>query len=202
MFPLGTVLFPSLSVPLHVFEPRYRALARHCTSGDGQLGIVLIERGSEVGGGDVRFRVGTRASVTQAIELADGRWGLVVTGSNRIRVESWLPDDTYPRAAVRDLSEDRGALPPQAAELRDEIVRRLRRVLALRTELGETAAPATVDIDQDPVLATWQAAALAPLGPADAQQVLELEDPRRRIERVLSLLGEEADVLAHRVVAG
>jgi Lon protease-like protein len=59
-----------------------------------------------------------------------------------------------------------------------------------------------VEIDRDPVVATWQAAALAPLGPADAQQVLELDDPRQRMELVRSLLGEEADVLAHRVAAG
>ena len=202
MFPLGTVLFPSLSIPLHVFEPRYRALARHCTSGDGQLGIVLIERGSEVGGGDVRFQVGTRAFIAQAVELADGRWGLMVKGSNRIRVERWLPDDPYPRADVRDLPEDREALPAGAQGVQEEMVRRLRRVLALRAELGETAAPATVEVDGDPVLATWQAAALAPLGPADAQHVLELDDPWRRMELVVRLLGEDADVLARRVAAG
>lgn len=202
MFPLGTVLFPSLSIPLHVFEPRYRALARHCTAGDGQLGIVLIERGSEVGGGDVRFRVGTRAVIAQAVELADGRWGLMVTGSNRIRVERWLPDHPYPRASVQDLPEDREALPPGAEGLQAEMVRWLRRVLALRAELGETAAPATVEIDADPVLATWQAAALAPLGPADAQHVLELDDPGRRLELVVRLLADEVDVLARRVADG
>ncbi|MEN3314917.1 MAG: uncharacterized protein V7605_1151, partial [Acidimicrobiaceae bacterium] len=54
MFPLGTVLFPGLALPLHVFEPRYQSLVQACLDGDGHFGIVLIERGSEVGGGDVR----------------------------------------------------------------------------------------------------------------------------------------------------
>ena len=63
MFPLGTVLFPYAVLPLHVFEPRYRALTEHCLAGDGCFGVVLIERGSEVGGGDTRFAVApSRAS--------------------------------------------------------------------------------------------------------------------------------------------
>ena len=60
MFPLSAVLFPHSSMPLHVFEPRYRELMRDCLAGDGRFGIVLIERGSEVGGGDERSTLGTR----------------------------------------------------------------------------------------------------------------------------------------------
>ena len=56
MFPLGTVLFPTLILPLHVFEPRYRALVENCLAApQPEFGVVLIERGSEVGGDDVRF---------------------------------------------------------------------------------------------------------------------------------------------------
>src|SRR4051812_26706984 len=55
MFPLGTVLFPHAVLPLHVFEPRYRALVETCLHSDGRFGVVLIERGYEVGGGDARF---------------------------------------------------------------------------------------------------------------------------------------------------
>ncbi len=50
MFPLGTVLFPHATLPLHLFEDRYRALAETCLRGDGRFGVVLIERGFEVGG--------------------------------------------------------------------------------------------------------------------------------------------------------
>jgi len=86
MFPLGSVLLPSTAVSLHVFEPRYRALARHCVDGDRRLGVVLIERGSEVGGGDVRFGVATRARIAEAVELDDGRWVMVLVGEDRVRV--------------------------------------------------------------------------------------------------------------------
>ncbi len=61
MFPLSAVLFPYASMPLHVFEPRYRALMRDCLAGDPRFGVVLIERGSEVGGGDQRSSRGRAA---------------------------------------------------------------------------------------------------------------------------------------------
>ena len=86
MFPLGAVLFPSMVLPLHVFEPRYRALTRDCLAGDRRFGVVLIERGSEVGGGDVRFSVGTAAQIVEAAELPDGRFALGTVGVQRVRV--------------------------------------------------------------------------------------------------------------------
>jgi Lon protease-like protein len=200
MFPLGTVLFPSMILPLHVFEPRYRVLARRCVDGDGELGVVLIERGHEVGGGDVRCRVGTRARILQAAELEDGRWVLGLVGLERVRVDRWLPDDPYPRAEVSSFpGEPAGRA---AAADRHRVERALRRVLALKSELGESATPATVALDPDPSLAGWQAAALAPLGPFDAQRVLESAAADDRLALVASLLEDEAAVLAQRLTGG
>src|SRR3546814_2588594 len=122
MFPLGSVLFPSLVLPLHVFEPRYRALVRDVLDGDGEFGVCLIERGAEVGGGDVRTDIGTVARVHEARELPDGRWALVAVGERRIVVERWLPDDPYPRADVRDLPDPTPSI-AEVALLPDEIGR-------------------------------------------------------------------------------
>src|SRR3954453_12623991 len=110
MFPLGTVLFPSLFLPLHVFEPRYRELTRRCLEADREFGVALIERGSEVGGDDVRTAVGTVARILEATELDDGRWVLGTVGIRRIRVVRWLEDDPFPRAEAEDW-EDAPALP-------------------------------------------------------------------------------------------
>src|SRR5438309_8149216 len=90
MFPLGIVLFPYFVLPLHVFEPRYRALTRDCLDGSGEFGTVLIERGHEVGGGDSRFTTGTVAHIIEAAEFDDGRWALVTVGTRRINVCEWL----------------------------------------------------------------------------------------------------------------
>lgn len=200
MFPLGTVLFPTMVMPLHVFEPRYRVLVRRCIDGDGQLGVVLITRGSEVGGGDVRSNVGTRARILQAVELEDGRWILGLVGVERLRVHQWFPDDPHPIAEVRPFPGEPAG--QWAADQRDDLERVLRRVLALKAELGVRSAPATVVLDPDPELAAWQAAALAPLGPFDAQGVLETGPADGRVARVLALLEDEAVVLAQRVAGG
>ena len=90
MFPLGTVLFPHAVLPLHVFEPRYRVMMRRCIDGDRDFGVVLIERGSEVGGGDTRFDIGTVARIVQAAELADGRFAIAAVGLGRFRVVRWF----------------------------------------------------------------------------------------------------------------
>ena len=105
MFPLGTVLFPHSVLPLHVFEPRYRTLTERCLADDSTFGVVLIERGSEVGGGEVRFDVGTATRILQAGRLDDGRYVLVTVGERRVRVRRWLPDDPYPLAEVETLTD-------------------------------------------------------------------------------------------------
>ena len=200
MFPLGSVLLPFTVISLHVFEPRYRALASHCVDGDGLLGVVLIERGSEVGGGDVRFEVGTRARIADAVELDDGRWVMAVVGEERVRVQRWLPDDPYPRAEVVACPEP--GLLDDAYSRRDELERVLRSVVASRIELGEPAAEMPAGLSPDAVVATWQAVTLSGLGPLDAQRVLETDGAGERLDLVLELLRDEDDVLAQRLAGG
>lgn len=193
MFPLETVLFPTMVLPLHVFEERYRALVRDVMDGERQFGVVLIERGSEVGGGDQRSDVGTVAQVLEAQELDDGRFALVTIGSQRIRVGRWLDGDPYPRAEVEAVPEREGA--PDTAQLVPEVRRQLRRVAAIRAELGRPAPPVTIELSDDPVVAGYQAAALAGLNPADAQRLLRIDDPSARLTALATLLEDEAELL-------
>ena len=200
MFPLQSVLFPSAVLPLHVFEPRYRELTRRALDGDREFGVTLIERGSEVGGGDARFAIGTRAHIVEAAELPDGRWALVAVGLRRISVTRWLPDAPSHRPTSDELPEP--APGPDAVALLATAERLLRRTLALRAELGEPAAPATVELAGDVTTAAFQIAALAPIGPADAQRVLEVASTDGRLELVARLLEEEAEVLEARAAGG
>ena len=196
MFPLQTVLFPTAVLPLHVFEPRYRELTRRVLAGDREFGVTLIERGSEVGGGDVRVTTGTRARIVEAAELPDGRWALIAVGVHRIEVVRWLPDEPFPQAEVNDLPEP--APGPDAATRRAEAERWLRRALALRAELGDPAAPATIELADDPMTAAFQIATTAPIGPADAQRVLEVTSTDERLRLLAQLLEEEVEVLEAR----
>src|SRR5664279_2906530 len=105
MFPLGSVLFPGMPLPLRVFEPRYVAmLSSVIGESEREFGVVLIERGSEVGGGDVRFGVGTVARIA-SVEITEGSIVLLATGAARFEVVRWLADDPFPRAQVRELDE-------------------------------------------------------------------------------------------------
>ncbi len=121
MFPLGTVLLPGGVLPLHVFEPRYRQLVIDCLnddSGDPEFGVTLIERGSEVGGGDQRSAVGVVGRMVQVDALPGGRYAVVAVGTRRFRVNAWLPDDPYPLADVdewRDVDPDAPELPDRVA---------------------------------------------------------------------------------------
>jgi Lon protease-like protein len=192
MFPLGMVLFPYALLPLHVFEERYRVMTRRVLAGDQEFGVVLIERGREVGGGDVRFDTGTVARIVQAAELADGRFALTAVGIRRVRVAQWLADDPFPQAAVVPLVDDPAA--PGDDVQRERVVQALAVVADLARQ-REPRIPEPPDLDPDPVRASWEAAALAPIGPLDAQRVLEAPTTCERLVLLGTLLDERADEL-------
>jgi uncharacterized protein len=201
MFPLGTVLVPGMVLPLHVFEPRYlRMVDDSRTHHDGTFGVVLIERGSEVGGGDVRTDVGTLARIVRAEELPDGRWILGVVGIHRIRVERWLPDEPYPRAEIHEWADQLHE--PAETDDRDEVMTLLRRASALRREMGEPAPPLDVELADDPVVAGYQATVVAPLGPADRQALLAAPTVPARWRLLRELLADQIDLLQARLAAG
>ncbi len=198
MFPLSTVLFPHMRMPLHVFEPRYRALVADCLAGDGRFGVVLIARGSEVGGGDQRVGLGTVAKIETAEQLPDGRWYLVVAGLGLVRVTRWLEDDPYPRAEVEDCAvvevHDSKAL----AGAEDE----LRRVRALLSELGDAPAlSATQSFGATPDEVAWGLCAHAPVTAFDRQRLLEAPVPEVRLSLLVDLVRAVGDDL-RRILAG
>jgi ATP-dependent Lon protease len=203
MFPLGTVLLPFAHLPLHIFEPRYRALVKDCLAGDGEFGVVLIERGHEVGGGDVRFAVGTVARILQTAELPDGRWLIDAVGTERFRVTEWLPEDPYPRALVEDFDDEPFDAAPgagtEAAERRTAVERVLRQVLALQVEMGFPAPSAVRSLDDDPAAAAYEAARLSPIGPMDTQKLLEAPGTVARLALLETLLDDARDVLTRRI---
>jgi Lon protease-like protein len=190
MFPLGNVLVPGMLLPLQVFEPRYRSMLDDCLAGDRTFGVVLIERGSEVGGGDVRTDVGTLASIVQAEELPDGRWAVLSVGLRRIRVDRWLPDDPYPVAETSDWPDD-----PSDDSVPTVVPTLLRRAAALARELGMTAAPLDLELVDDPVAASYQAVVAAPLGQADRQRLLAAATLADRWVLLETLLSDQIELL-------
>lgn len=221
LFPLETALVPGVALTVRVFEPRYLTLVGRlglAADGDrvsigragplGHFGVVLVERGSEVGGGDERRSVGVAVAVRRAAP-AEGRWLLELTALRRCRVERWLPDDPHPRGVVRVLDDETPDPGPDGAELVATVVGELLRLVRLVRVLGPTRwvvgaplrhlhgpRPPRVD-PSDPRSLTelsWWVAATAPLGPLDRQSLLEAPDPVTRLVRARRLLGEAADL--------
>ena len=191
MFPLGTVLLPGAPLQLQVFEPRYQALLADCLAGDASFGVVLIERGQEVGGGDQRSDVGTVAQIIGVGDLGKGRSSLLAAGTRRIRVTRWLPDSPYPKADVHPWPDDPAR---DTAELSDRYARctaELRHLLALANELGLPTAHATFDVPEEPGPGSYLLAALTPLGPFDHQHLLCAPDPLQRLELLGRLIDEQ-----------
>ncbi len=189
-FPLTSVLLPTMYLPLHIFEARYRQLASD-VGADGQFGVVLIERGSDVGGaaGEVRTSIGTVARVVRREDLPDGRSTMLCVGTDRFRIARWLPDDPYPMADVEWLPDLEG--PTCTGDALTEMFSMFDLCRSVFERHGiNTGVPPT--FDDDPAIATFQVAALSPLGELDRYELLE---KRTAAERAL-LLAEQLEATA------
>lgn len=212
MFPLGSVLLPGGLLPLHVFEPRYRDMIRDCLRADGEpeFGQALITKGWEAGGGDERSMVGTVAQMLEVQALDENRYALIAVGTRRIRVSAWLPDDPYPIADVDDWPDEDPDPPGLDVEVAASHAR-VRGALALAAELAAKAddgalefpadalADADDEISDDPLLATYHLAALAPIGPADRFRLLSAPGPTARLDALDEILDDVEAMLKFRL---
>lgn len=195
MFPLGTNVFPSQVVPLHIFEDRYRTLMDDIIASSAlderpaTFGIVLIERGSETGGGDVRSTIATRVEVLHAEAFDDGRWGVVVAGVERLDVVRWHEDDPYPIAdvVVRDRRDTGGSL----AEVEGMVEESLR----VGAQIFGGDVQELAELSGDPIERLDQMCALAPLTTFDRQQILEAVTTDRQIELFSGALADKLELL-------
>jgi len=191
MFPLGTVLMPAMPLSLRIFEERYLKLTGDLILQENpEFGVVLIERGPEVGGGEKRLGIGTLASV-QDIGTLDQFYGVESIGTQRFRVNAWLPDDPYPMADIDfipDLIWDESLM---SEKLQLEI--RVRNLLAFASEFGDLQYGPETQLSDDPVDACWQLAGVLPLGPLDQVDLLLSESTQELISKtneIVSVLDE------------
>ena len=192
MFPLGSVLFPGMPLPLRVFEPRYLAMLLSVLGEtEHEFGVVLIERGSEVGGGDVRFGVGTVARIV-SVERTAGSIELLATGSARFEVVQWLQDDPFPRAQVRELAAlELDESTPSELDSAEIVVRA---TIARASEFVELPWSADIELSPELALRVWQVAAIAPLNSLDQYALLRSSTASELLTRLVDDT-QGADVL-------
>ena len=186
MFPLGSVLLPHGPLPLHIFEPRYQALLNDALEADRTFGVVLISRGSEVGGGEQRTSIGTLARIDEHQRFDDGRAAVICHGLHRIEVLDWLPDDPYPRAQVIDLHE----APPTAddGDRLTEARKAFMGMLQTAIEVERLDAVPEIQWATDVAEGIWQLASVAPIGQLDRQSILSEPTPALRLARLVDLI--------------
>jgi Lon protease-like protein len=193
MFPLGSVLFPSMPLTLRIFEERYLKLLGDLLGAESPaFGVVLVSRGSEVGGDDGRMSIGTVASVTQ-IGTTDEFLGLESFGSQRFSVNEWLPDDPYPIAEIEmipDLVWD-DTLMPARVHLETSV----RKLLAFASEFGELQFGADIELSDDPMSACWQLAGILPIGELDRYDLLASQSAEELIAQTYAIVTTADDTL-------
>lgn len=197
MFPLNAVIFPGVSVPLRVFEDRYRALVHHLLREEDParrvFGSVGIREGYEVGdhGSQSLFRIGCRVLLTEVESHSDGTFSIVAVGLDRIQLESLDTSGTFPVGEVVERPEAVTPVPDDLVALARE------RFGAYRSALAELATdPYSGELPKDPSYLSWTLAACAPLPLQERQALLEAEDAEQRLRLITELLGAELRAMA------
>ena len=199
VFPLpATVFFPGTELPLHVFEPRYRALVEHCLETDRALGVALLKPGYEADydGRPPIFEVLGAGVIVDEERLPDGRWNILLRGTDRVKVVQELPPDTaFRRFQVARLDAARpvpGALlDPDTCD--NEACQTLKKLaLRLADAVPDVKAPLgrlLHTVGGAAELADQLACRLIP-DPLRRQQILEETNVTRRLQRVVSEVAE------------
>ena len=197
LFPLGSVLYPGLLLPLHVFEERYRQLV-HDVMAEPEprsFGVIAIREGRETGvdGVSALYDVGCTATVRQVFEQDDGRFYLITVGTQRFRLGEIDRSQPYLRGAVDLLPEDTGdrAAVRQAAQ---DVQSRFRDYLDAMAARGATKV-STPDLPDEPVQLSYLVAATVVADIGDKQALLAQPDALRRLSSERALLSRENAML-------
>ncbi len=200
LFPLGTVLFPGLLLPLHIFEERYRQLVRDLLAEPAprRFGVIAIRKGRETGidGISALYQIGCTATVRQVTERDDGRFDLVTAGTQRF----WLADlddsKPYLQGKVDLLPEQAGgqAAAGDAAQAVQAVQAAFRTYLSALAARGATQL-AVPDLPADPVLLSYLVAASMIIDLSDKQALLAEPDAAGRLAAEHALLSRETTML-------
>ena len=194
LFPLGVVLFPGAPLPLHIVEPRYREMLRHCLAGNRIFGVVLIKRGVEVGAPAEPHRVGASAVIAHVENLPDGRANIITVGRRRFEVVALDTTAVFPQGWVNWLDEPIGG--PSPEELGVEATRLLEII-----DVYAKALPANIDLStlarirDNPVSLAYAVASSLPGDLAERQALLEMPTAYDRLKELNRILRRDLALL-------
>jgi uncharacterized protein len=201
LFPLGTVLLPGASLPLHIFEPRYRQLTIDLVTGavpEKQFGVVAVREGwtPDDHGMDGLHRVGCTAELRDVRRLPDGRFDIVTRGARRFRLLD-IDADTKPylMGTVEYLPDVEN--PADAGDLTRMLISSARaahrRYCTAAWKAGDWSEPEP-DVEPGTLPHVLAADCLLPIG--DRQRLLEQTSPTERLRMVRALMARETGLLS------
>lgn len=200
LFPLGTVLFPGMPLPLHIFEPRYQQLMRDHADEAIPFGISLIQSTPQPHRPWPAHTIGTAAVLTGKTPLSEGRWDIVIEGQRRFRIVDVDHDGPYDVAHIEWLDEPLGNGEEADALLRT-VGAQFHRYAGGITRLTKRSFQG-VDIPQDPVRASYDLVSRLPLHTWERQRLLEAETAVDRLNQVSMLMERELALLLRAGAAG
>jgi len=199
LFPLNTVLFPGIPLPLHIFEERYRLLVRELIEGPAprRFGVVAIRQGLEIDDGPELYDIGCVAELRRVEPYADGRYDIVTTGGPRFRLLEVDDSKPFLRGVVEYLPD----------ELGDDADARAFAVIAEFTAYWNAVAAARdEDVDppslpDEPRLLSYLVAAALVIDLPEKQALLAVPDAATRLRHELSVIRRETALLVHLAAA-
>jgi Lon protease-like protein len=198
IFPLNTVLFPGVTLPLHIFEERYRSLVSSLLQmpegEDRTFGIVAIREGYEVGTRGVHSvqRLGCSAQLTSVQPYDDGRFDIEVVGQRRMRVDALDTGGEFLVGEVTWLDEPAGGDAAEAAARALQTFEAYREVLA---ELSGRDLTTAVGVPIDPTVLSYELAAACLLTQQDRQALLEADDAATRLRLATEMMRTEMSAM-------
>jgi Lon protease-like protein len=197
LFPLGTVLYPGLMLPLNIFEERYRRLVHDLLDGPEprRFGVIAIRKGRETGvaGISALYEVGCTATLREVAEQEDGGFHLVTVGTQRFRLVSLDDSQPYLQGEVELLEEEVGD--EAAAGLAAQAVQRGFRGYVEALASRETVEVSVPELPDEPLLLSYLVAASMILDLPVRQQLLAEPDAERRLGAERTLLARETTML-------
>lgn len=194
LFPLGSVLFPGVVLPLHIFEPRYRKMVadlRELPEGEArQFGVVAIRDGREIGAQSVEsvYDIGCTARISALEAHEDGRYSLVTTGVQRFRLLDVDTSGAYLIGEVEYLEEPSDARAEALKTSSTALLLGYQRALAGLRGVRTGSIP---ELPDDPTVLSYLIAAAMVLDLRDKQRLLATPDTASRLQREQILLRRE-----------
>lgn len=197
LFPLGTVLFPGMLLPLHIFEDRYKELVRDLLDGPEprRFGVIAIKKGRETGveGVSSLYEVGCTATLRETEGNDDGGYDVVAVGTQRFRLDALDESRAYLQGEVEFLAEDEGdsAAAGRAAHL---VAGAFQSYLDVLTAQG-LAQVNVPEVPEEPVLLSYLVAASMIIDLPDRQALLAEPDSLSRLTAERAMLVHETTML-------